>query len=203
MHPEPVLKSNDIETGAPARVGDILGYARVSTHDQHPNAQRDRLMEAGALRVFTDIISGKRFDRPALAELIDHARPGDRLCIIRLDRLGRSLRELLETVDDLKARGIHLLSLEERLDTSSAAGELVFHVFGAIAHFERRLISERTRDGIAAARKRGRTPGRPPLDPDTVSAAQKLIEAGLSPARTAKQLGIGRATAYRIAKAER
>ena len=203
MHPEPVLKSNDIETGAPARVGDILGYARVSTDDQHPDAQRDRLMEAGALRVFTDIISGKRFDRPALAELIDHARPGDRLCIIRLDRLGRSLRELLETVDDLKARGIHLLSLEERLDTSSAAGELVFHVFGAIAHFERRLISERTRDGIAAARKRGRTPGRPPLDPDTVSAAQKLIEAGLSPARTAKQLGIGRATAYRIAKAER
>ena len=181
MHPEPVLKSNDIETGAPARVGDILGYARVSTHDQHPDAQRDRLMEAGALRVFTDIISGKRFDRPALAELIDHARPGDRLCIIRLDRLGRSLRELLETVDDLKARGIHLLSLEERLDTSSAAGELVFHVFGAIAHFERRLISERTRDGIAAARKRGRTPGRPPLDPDTVSAAQKLIEAGLVP----------------------
>ena len=203
MHPEPVLKSNDIETGAPARVGDILGYARVSTHDQHPDALRDRLMEAGALRVFTDIISGKRFDRPVLAELIDHARPGDRLCIIRLDRLGRSLRELLETVDDLKARGIHLLSLEERLDTSSAAGELVFHVFGAIAHFERRLISERTRDGIAAARKRGRTPGRPPLDPDTVSAAQKLIEAGLSPARTAKQLGIGRATAYRIAKAER
>ena len=203
MHPKPVLKSNDIETGAPARVGDILGYARVSTHDQHPDAQRDRLMEAGALRVFTDIISGKRFDRPALAELIDHARPGDRLCIIRLDRLGRSLRELLETVDDLKARGIHLLSLEERLDTSSAAGELVFHVFGAIAHFERRLISERTRDGIAAARKRGRTPGRPPLDPDTVSAAQKLIEAGLSPARTAKQLGIGRATAYRIAKAVR
>ena len=201
MHPKPVLKSNDIETGA--RVGDILGYARVSTHDQHPDAQRDRLMEAGALRVFTDIISGKRFDRPALAELIDHARPGDRLCIIRLDRLGRSLRELLETVDDLKARGIHLLSLEERLDTSSAAGELVFHVFGAIAHFERRLISERTRDGIAAARKRGRTPGRPPLDPDTVSAAQKLIEAGLSPARTAKQLGIGRATAYRIAKAVR
>ena len=203
MHPKPVLKSNDIETGAPARVGDILGYARVSTHDQHPDAQRDRLMEAGALRVFTDIISGKRFDRPALAELIDHARPGDRLCIIRLDRLGRSLRELLETVDDLQSRGIHLLSLEERLDTSSAAGELVFHVFGAIAHFERRLISERTRDGIAAARKRGRTPGRPPLDPDTVSAAQKLIEAGLSPARTAKQLGIGRATAYRIAKAER
>ena len=203
MPPETVLESNDIETVAPARVGDTLGYARVSTHEQNPDAQSDRLIEAGAIRVFTDIVSGKRFDRPALAELIDHARPGDRLCIIRLDRLGRSLRELLETVDGLKARGIHLISLEERLDTSSAAGELVFHVFGSIAHFERRLISERTRDGIAAARKRGRTPGRPPLDPETVSAAQKLIAAGLSPAGAAKQLGIGRATAYRIAKALR
>ena len=180
MPPETVLESNDIETVALARVGDTLGYARVSTHDQNPDAQSDRLIEAGAIRVFTDIVSGKR-----------------------LDRLGRSLRELLETVDGLKARGIHLISLEERLDTSSAAGELVFHVFGSIAHFERRLISERTRDGIAAARKRGRTPGRPPLDPETVSAAEKLIAAGLSPARAAKQLGIGRATAYRIAKAVR
>ena len=203
MPTETVLESNDIETVASARVGDTLGYARVSTHDQNPDAQSDRLIEAGAIRVFTDIVSGKRFDRPALAELIDHARPGDRLCIIRLDRLGRSLRELLETVDGLKARGIHLISLEERLDTSSAAGELVFHVFGSIAHFERRLISERTRDGIAAARKRGRTPGRPPLDQETVSAAEKLIAAGLSLARAAKQLGIGRATAYRIAKALR
>ena len=202
-HPETVPETNDIETVAPARVGDTLGYARVSTHEQNPDAQSDRLIEAGAIRVFTDIVSGKRFDRPALAELIDHARPGDRLCIIRLDRLGRSLRELLETVDGLKARGIHLISLEERLDTSSAAGELVFHVFGSIAHFERRLISERTRDGIAAARKRGRTPGRPPLDQETVSAAQKLIAAGLSPAGAAKQLGIGRTTAYRIAKALR
>ena len=95
------------------------------------------------------------------------------------------------------------MSLEERLDTSSVAGELVFHVFGAIAHFERRLISERTRDGISAARRRGRTAGRPPLDPDTISAAQKLIDAGLSPAQAAKQLGIGRATAYRIAASMR
>ena len=168
--------------------GDILGYARVSTGEQNPDAQRDRLTEAVAIRVFTDVASGTRSDRPGLAELLDHARPGDRLCVIRLDRLGRSLRELLETVDGLKAQGIHFVSLEERLDTSSAAGELVFHVFGAIAHFERRLISERTRDGIAAARKRGRKPGRPALDPQTVSAAQKLIEAGMSAARAAKQL---------------
>ena len=199
MSTETIPKTADFGTSAPARSGDILGYARVSTNDQHPEAQNARLIEAGAVRVFTDIISGKRFERPGLAELIDHARPGDRLCVTHLDRLGRSLRELLETVDDLKARGIHLVSLEEHLDTSSAAGELVFHVFGAIAHFEARLISERTRDGLAAARQRGRTPGRPPLDPETVSAARKLIEAGLSPARAAKQLGIGRATAYRIA----
>ena len=199
MHPETVPETTDFGTGDTARAGDTLGYARVSTNDQNLEGQRLRLIEAGAIRVFVDVISGKRFERPGLAELIDHARPGDRLCVTRLDRLGRSLRELLETVDGLKGRGIHLVSLEERLDTSSAAGELVFHVFGAIAHFERRLISERTRDGIAAARRRGRTPGRPPLDPETVSAAQKLIDAGLSPARAAQQLGIGRATAYRIA----
>ena len=126
--------------------------------------------------MFTDMVSGKNFKRPGLAQLVDHARPGDRLCVTRLDRLGRSLRELLETVDGLQARGIHLVSLEERLDASSAAGELVFHVFGAIAHFERRLISERTRDGTAAARKRGRRPGRPTLDPETVAAAQKCRE---------------------------
>ena len=127
-----------------ARPGDTLGYTRVSTNEQNPEAQRARLIDAGAIRVFTDVISGKRFERPGLTELIDHARPGDRLCVIRLDRLGRSLRELLETVDTLKARGIHLVSLEERFDTSSAAGEIVFHVFGAIAHFEARLISAQT-----------------------------------------------------------
>ena len=203
MRAETVAETTDIETVATARVGDTLGYARVSTADQSLDAQRERLTEAGAIRIFTDVVSGKRFDRPGLAELIDHARPGDRLCITRLDRLGRSLKELLETVDKLNSLGIHFVSLEEHLDTSSAAGELVFHVFGSIAHFERRLISERTRDGIAAARKRGRTPGRPPLDPETVSATHKLIEAGLSPAQAAKQLAIGRATAYRIASAMR
>ena len=202
MHTKTVPETLDLKTLAERR-GDTLGYARVSTGEQNPDAQRDRLLEAGAIRIFTDVASGKRSDRPGLAELIDHVRPGDRLCVTRLDRLGRSLRELLEIVANLEARGVHFVSLEERLDTSSAAGELVFHVFGAIAHFEQRLISERTRDGIAAARKRGRTPGRPPLDPETVSAAQKLIEAGLSPARAAKQLGIGRATAYRIAAAVR
>jgi len=182
------------------RKGDILGYARVSTSDQSTNPQLERLKKAGAIRIFEDIISGKQFDRPGLGYLIDYARPGDSLCVIRLDRLGRSLRELLETVDQLKEKEINLISLEEKIDTSSAAGELIFHVFGAIAHFERRLISERTRDGIEAARKRGKRPGRPSLSKETIEALEKLINAGLTPGQAAKQLRIGRSTSYRIAR---
>ena len=204
MKPLTSVSEPDVkETARTTRKGDLLGYARVSTTDQDVAAQEDRLHQAGAIRVFVDAISGRQFERPGLSELIDHARAGDSLCVTRLDRLGRSLKELLETVENLKSHDIHLVSLEERIDTTSAAGELVFHVFGAIAHFERRLISERTRDGIAAARKRGRKPGRPALDQETISATQTLVEAGLTAGQAAKQLGIGRATAYRIAKAAR
>ena len=159
--------------------------------------QQTPLLQHGAIRVFEDVISGKTFNRPGLAALLDQARPNDTLAVIRLDRLGRSLKELLESVDDLKAREINLISLEERIDTTSAAGELVFHVFGAIAHFERRLISERTKDGLINARKHGRTPGRPPLQPETISALQDLVSAGKSVAQAAKHLGIGRSTAYK------
>ena len=182
------------------RTGDILGYARVSTADQDLSGQKDRLIQHGAIRVFEDVISGKTFNRPGLTELLDQARPNDTLAVIRLDRLGRSLKELLETVDDLKAREINLISLEERIDTTSAAGELVFHVFGAIAHFERRLISERTKDGLINARKQGRTLGRPTLQPETISALQDLVSAGKSVAQAAKHLGIGRSTAYKVIK---
>ena len=114
-------------------MGTILGYARVSTSDQDLEGQRKRLHDSGAIRIFEDIISGRNFERPGLTSLHEYARPGDALCVVRLDRLGRSLRELLETVEELKKRGIAFISLEERIDTSSAAGELVFHVFGAIA----------------------------------------------------------------------
>jgi DNA invertase Pin-like site-specific DNA recombinase len=137
-------------------MGDLLGYARVSTGDQDVAGQTMRLEQIGAIRVFTDVRSGKSMDRPGLKELLAYARKGDTLAIVRLDRLGRSLAELLAIVEQLKVRGVALLSLEEKIDTSSAAGELVFHVFGAIAHFERRLIAERTKDGIAAARARGK-----------------------------------------------
>lgn len=175
----------------------ILGYARVSTGDQDVAGQAMRLTGAGAIKVFTDVRSGRTMDRPGLQELLAYARRGDTLAVVRLDRLGRSLAELLATVAMLKERGIALLSLEERIDTSSAAGELVFHVFGAIAHFERRLIAERTRDGIAAARAEGRKPGRKPLDPGKLQAAMTLIRGGLTPSKAARQVGLGRSTLYR------
>ena len=179
---------------------DILGYARVSTQQQDLDSQKNRLTKAGAIKIFEDVISGKIFDRPGLEALIAYARPNDLLCVVRLDRLGRSLKELLETVEYLKKCKIGLMSLEEKIDTSSAAGELVFHVFGAIAHFERRLISERTKDGIEAARLKGRMPGRPTLDQEKLSSALMLIESGLSPTAVAKQLNLGRSTIYRELK---
>ena len=172
----------------------ILGYARVSTGDQDVAGQTMRLTQAGAIKVFTDVRSGRNMDRPGLQELLAYARRGDTLAVVRL---GRSLGELLAAVTMLKERGIALLSLEEKIDTSSAAGELVFHVFGAIAHFERRLIAERTKDGIAAARAKGNRPGRRPLDVDRIAAALKLVGAGLSPTAAARQLGLRRSTVYR------
>ncbi|WP_426960268.1 recombinase family protein [Muricoccus radiodurans] len=178
-------------------MGEILGYARVSTGDQDVSGQELRLQQAGAAKIFTDVRSGRTMDRPGLIELLAYARTGDTLAVVRLDRLGRSLGELLAVVTSLKDRGIALLSLEERIDTGSAAGELVFHVFGAIAHFERRLIAERTRDGIAAARAEGRKPGRRPLDPEKLQAAKTLIRGGLSPSKAARQVGLGRSTLYR------
>jgi DNA invertase Pin-like site-specific DNA recombinase len=178
-------------------MGDILGYARVSTGDQDVAGQTIRLEQAGAIRVFTDVASGKSMDRPGFADLLGFARAGDTLAVVRLDRLSRSLAELLATVEQLKKRGIDLLSLEEKIDTSSAAGELIFHVFGSVAHFERRLISERTRDGIVAARAKGKKPGRQPLDQGKVDAAMKLVQSNISPVEAARQLGLGRSTVYR------
>jgi len=178
-------------------MADILGYARVSTDDQDLDGQKQRLATLGALRVFEDVVSGKTFDRPGLKELLDYIRPGDTLAVVRLDRLGRSLRELLDVVETLKKRGVALLSLEERIDTSSAAGELVFHVFGAIAQFERRLIAERTRDGMSAARAKGRKPGRPTLNQEKLTAAMLLVKNGMTPTQAARQTGLGRSTVYR------
>src|SRR3954454_16493788 len=181
-------------------MGDIVGYARVSTGDQDVAGQTLRLEKAGAIRIFTDVRLGKSMEGPGLEALLAYARKGDTLAVVRLDRLGRSLAELLAAVAQLKERGIDLVSLEEKIDTTSAAGELIFHVFGAMAHFERRLIAEPTTDAIAPALARGKRPGRKPVDLEKVAAALKLVEAGLSPTAVARQLGLGRSTVYREVK---
>jgi Resolvase, N terminal domain len=143
-------------------MGHLLGYARVSTTDQQPQLQVDALERAGCYRVFTETASGARADRPTLEQLLDQLRPGDTLVVWKLDRLGRSLRHLVDTVTGLADRGIGFRSLQEAIDTTTPGGKLVFHIFAALAEFERDLIRERTAAGLAAARARG-PPRRPAL----------------------------------------
>jgi DNA invertase Pin-like site-specific DNA recombinase len=142
-------------------MGDLLGYARVSTIEQRAHLQTDALNSAGCIRVWTDKASGTLEQRPQLDRVLDHLRPGDTLVVWRLDRLGRNLRHLIATVTDLSAREVGFRSLTEGIDTTTPAGRLIFHVFGALAEFEAALIRERTTAGLAAARARGRTGGWP------------------------------------------
>lgn len=140
----------------------IIGYARVSTDDQTLDAQTDALTAAGAGRIFADKISGSKRDRPELGKMLDQLRPGDVVVVAKYDRLARSLRDLLDLVEAIKDRGAGFRSLAEDIDTTTPAGRLVFHVFASIAQFERERIAERTRDGLQAAKARGRIGGRPP-----------------------------------------
>ena len=144
-------------------MGHLLGYARVSTADQHPQLQVDALQRAGCYRVFTETASGARTNRPTLEQLLDQLRPGDTLVVWKLDRLGRSLRHLVDTITELAQRGVGFRSLQEPIDTTTPGGKLVYHVFAALAEFERDLIRERAAAGLAAARPRGRHGGRPPV----------------------------------------
>lgn len=175
----------------------ILGYARVSTVHQNPDMQVAALRAAGAERVWVECASGGRDDRPELAAMLTYARAADVVVVWRLDRLGRSLPHLLRVVEDLDARGVELRSLTEAIDTSSAGGRLVFHVFAAVAQFERALAVERSAAGVAAARAAGRRPGRPKLATATVEAVNKLDQAGTPRTRIAESLGISRSSVYR------
>ncbi len=159
-------------------MGDLIGYARVSTTEQNPTLQLDALQAAGCERVFTEEASGAVAERPELARALDHLRPGDTLVVWKLDRLGRSLRHLIDTVRGLEDRGGGFRSLQEQVDTTTPGGRLVFHVFGALAEFERDLIRERTHAGLAAARARGRRGGRPTvMTPEKRKAAHQLYDA--------------------------
>src|ERR1700674_49036 len=136
-----------------------FGYARISTDDQTLALQEDALQKAGCERLCKDIASGAKAERPGLAKAMEQLRAGDTLVVWRLDRLGRSLQHLIETLTDLDTRGIGFKSLTEAIDTTTPGGKLIFHIFGALAEFERELIRERTNAGLAAARARGRTGG--------------------------------------------
>lgn len=140
----------------------IIGYARVSTDGQNLDAQTDALKAAGAGKLFGDKISGSKRERPELDRMLEQLRDGDVVTVTKYDRLARSLKDLLEIVETIGERGAGFRSLAEDIDTTTPAGRLVFHVFASIAQFERERISERTKDGLASARKRGRIGGRPP-----------------------------------------
>src|SRR5262250_2963955 len=180
----------------------LIGYARVSTNEQNLNLQRDALRKAGVTtkNIFTDKITGTKADRPGLTDALSHLREGDTLVVWRLDRLGRSLPHLIETVTALERQGVAFQSITENIDTSNATGKLVFHIFGALAEFERNLIKERTIAGLSAARARGRIGGKPPLDASAgkVVMAKKLyMDKTNSISDICRMLGISRATLYR------
>lgn len=181
------------------RTGHLVGYARVSTGDQTTDPQAEELRAAGVERVWTETASGARTDRPILEQLITQVlQPGDTLVVVRLDRLGRSLPHLIEVVGRLNDQGVGLRSLRESIDTTTAGGRLILHVFGALAEFERDLIRERTLAGLASAKAQGRVGGRrPALTKAQVEHAAALIAEGKSVTEVARLLGTTRQTIYR------
>ncbi len=181
----------------------LIGYARVSTQEQTLSLQQDALTQAGCTRLFTDQISGSKAERPGLDEALAFLRTGDVLVVWRLDRLGRSLGHLIETITALSQRGIGFKSLTEQIDTTTPSGKLVFHVFGALAEFERDLIRERTQAGLSAARARGRVGGRPKAlqDPKKLAMVQRLYDdPNTSIDEICRTLRISRTTLYRYVK---
>lgn len=173
-----------------------IGYARVSTQDQNSDLQLDALKQAGCEQVFNEKKTGRTLQRPELEACLRTLRKGDTLVVWRLDRLGRSLKDLVETVNALEERGIGFKSLTESIDTTSAGGRLVFHLFSALAEFERNLISDRTKAGLAAARARGRKGGRKPkmTAADIKKAAAILKDPSITKTEVAKHFGVSRVT---------
>ncbi len=155
----------------------LIGYARVSTIEQNISLQIDELKKVGCEKIFHDKVSGAKAERPGLQEALNYARKGDSIVVWRLDRLGRSLKHLIETVGQLEEQGIGFRSLQESIDTTTSGGRLIFHIFGALAEFERNLIRERTMAGLKAARARGRVGGRPrKLDEKKTELAYRLYD---------------------------
>jgi DNA invertase Pin-like site-specific DNA recombinase len=181
----------------------LIGYARISTHEQTLDLQIDALENAGCAKIFTDRVSGTKTERKGLTEALSHLRAGDTLVVWRLDRLGRSLRDLIDSITQLGNRGVGFKSLQENIDTTTSGGKLVFHIFGSMAEFERDIIRERTLAGLDAARKRGRSGGRPKaLTPKEVQMLNSMAaDKSLTVADICQTFGIGRTTFYRYVKA--
>ena len=179
-------------------MGELLGYARVSTTEQDATLQDDALSAAGCWRTWTDTASGVKTDRPQLAEVLASLRPGDTLVVWRLDRLGRSLAHLIGTVRGLEDRAVGFRSLTEAIDTTTPGGRLVFHIFASLAQFERELIRERTQAGLTAARARGRVGGRKTvLTPAKERQARRMLAEGATKAEVAGVVGVSVSTLYR------
>lgn len=176
----------------------LVGYARVSTHDQNPALQLDALKAAGCERVFVEKATGAQRDRPELKAALDYIRAGDALVVWKLDRLARSLPQLIETVAMMEQQGVGLRSLTESIDTTTAGGRLIFHVFGALAEFERAVIRERTRAGLDAARSRGKIGGRPRklTDADIRAAKAMLADNTITVGEVARRLNVAPSTLY-------
>jgi DNA invertase Pin-like site-specific DNA recombinase len=183
----------------------LIGYARVSTVEQNLDLQLEALKKAGCEEVFVEKASGAQRDRPQLKAALRFARKGDTIVVWKLDRLARSLKQLIETVEDLEQRKAGFKSLTEAIDTTTSGGRLVFHIFAALAEFERGIIRERTVAGLAAARARGARPGRKPaLGPKDIAAAQALLrDPKISIPEAAKRLGVAVSTLYRHIPAAR
>ncbi|WP_226933258.1 recombinase family protein [Parafrankia sp. CH37] len=182
----------------PALAGALVGYARVSTAGQNLDRQTRALADAGCIRVFADKLSGRSADRPELTACLDYLRPGDVLVVPSLDRLSRSLQDLITLVTELRRRGVGFRSLHEALDTTTPGGRLVFHVFAALAEFIRELIVEGTREGLDAARARGQRLGRPPaLSTEQIHHARALLaQPDATVSSIARLLGVSRSTLY-------
>ena len=177
----------------------LIGYARVSTQEQDLALQLDALKAAGCQRTYEERASGAQRDRPELKAALGYMREGDTLVVWKLDRLARSLKQLIDTVEDLGARGIGLRSLTEAIDTTTSGGKLIFHIFAALAEFERAVIRERTLAGLAAARARGRKGGRPPAlaAKDLAAAKAMLRDPEITVGEVARRLGVAPSTLYR------
>lgn len=175
-----------------------IGYVRVSTNDQHLHMQEDALKNSGCAKIYHDIASGVKTDRPGLESALSHLREGDVLTVWKLDRLGRSIQHLIQIVKSLNDQGIGFKSLQENIDTTTSGGKLIFHIFSVLAEFERDLIQERTQAGLKAARARGRFGGRPPLlnDKNVIKMLERYDEQKLTVAEICKIYGISRPSFY-------